>query len=567
MNYSKNMRSQCLIAVLAAASAILSCTKQNSTGIDNICAPRDYDSVAVPTSNLLLYADLSAYDASAIKTRTSSAANEDEYTPLSALLDFENAIRYTSPDGRGRRIIPFLGNSSPDLVIRTDEESQPGDLMPADSLMILRKFLLECENDACVLTMISDIQEHRLRPSSTPDCLADFTGYLMYSTLKGEIMSLLRCSEGQLSPAGFLDTGSETSAESTHLQGVATQGQPQTRALGGMLDASYCNDSYKVAGTTNLRIDNSKDEKTDWIKRFEATINKDVPIIYEGGNAVDKNTMVTVSLASAVPDMGSAEGSGTYLSGTTVSLKAVPKVSPAPIFFHYWTGDLRQYGAQAVIKLKGDVTGIAHFLYADDDPRRPCVDTTAQRANMLVDMSIAPSGGWNYKGGTYGKNIRSDEDGNGKDHTGIDFSAAPGTPVYVQYDGEIEDVDENCPKGLIGSKYHGGYGNTIKIKSKINGKDVIIMYAHLQYGNAIASNPLTGRKYKTGDKVMAGDLIGFTGATGNAWNDDDVPCKHVHCEIWENGTRIDPIKYMNGNLKSDYTGLTGTKCDDLQTKL
>ncbi|PIF03494.1 MAG: peptidase M23, partial [Draconibacterium sp.] len=44
----------------------------------------------------------------------------------------------------------------------------------------------------------------------------------------------------------------------------------------------------------------------------------------------------------------------------------------------------------------------------------------------------------------------------------------------------------------------------------------------------------------TGDKVKAGDIIGYYGNTGEVSFGD-----HLHFEIWHNGTPIDPEKLIN----------------------
>ena len=64
-----------------------------------------------------------------------------------------------------------------------------------------------------------------------------------------------------------------------------------------------------------------------------------------------------------------------------------------------------------------------------------------------------------------------------------------------------------------------------------------------------AINPRTGEFFKEDDPVYQGDLIGYTGKTGNAW---DVLHKHLHIEVWRNGNkndRVDPLLYINGDYR------------------
>lgn len=104
--------------------------------------------------------------------------------------------------------------------------------------------------------------------------------------------------------------------------------------------------------------------------------------------------------------------------------------------------------------------------------------------------------------------------------------------------------------------------NRIEIESTIDGKKVPLFYCHLQYGKTLAQCPGKGRAYRVGDIVHVGDLLGYSGATGNAWN---VPNKHIHFMAKEDETIVDPIKYINGSLSNDYSIIENIKCDDLQS--
>lgn len=111
-------------------------------------------------------------------------------------------------------------------------------------------------------------------------------------------------------------------------------------------------------------------------------------------------------------------------------------------------------------------------------------------------------------------------------HQGLDLYAPIGTPVYACVDGEIAKVE-----------YSKTYGNNIRIKGFYNQKMYYFFYAHL---NKIA--------VKEGIKIKAGDLIGYTGQTGNA---EGQPKKfnHLHLEVRNTinntGGRLNPLKEIN----------------------
>ena len=166
-------------------------------------------------------------------------------------------------------------------------------------------------------------------------------------------------------------------------------------------------------------------------------------------------------------------------------------------------------------------------------------------------MKVAGSNifGTNYRGGTYGY-TRTYDDGSAKKHGGLDIKADIGTPVFAIYGGIVTKTVFSLP-----TDEHGiGYGNQIRIKSIINGIELEFLYAHLESGNAININPRTLKKFKFGDYVFRGELIGYTGRSGNAYDDEDVPNKHLHLGIKIEETWVDPILYLNGeiiNIKCD----------------
>lgn len=98
----------------------------------------------------------------------------------------------------------------------------------------------------------------------------------------------------------------------------------------------------------------------------------------------------------------------------------------------------------------------------------------------------------------------------GGEHTGIDYRAATGTPVYATAAGTVEAA------GASGS----GYGTWVKIKNA-GGYETI--FGHL-----------SGASVKVGQKVTAGQNIGKSGATGN------VTGPHLHYELRRDGVPVDP---------------------------
>lgn len=103
-----------------------------------------------------------------------------------------------------------------------------------------------------------------------------------------------------------------------------------------------------------------------------------------------------------------------------------------------------------------------------------------------------------------------------KMHTGLDFSAPRGTPIYATGAGTVKKAQISYRKT--------GYGNQVEIN---HGFGYVTKYAHMQK-----------IVVKKGQKVNRGDLIGYVGSTGGS------TAPHCHYEIIKDGKKIDPIQYI-----------------------
>ena len=106
-------------------------------------------------------------------------------------------------------------------------------------------------------------------------------------------------------------------------------------------------------------------------------------------------------------------------------------------------------------------------------------------------------------------------------------------PLYAMREGKVTYAGSN--KG--GYDGLGSFGNFIRIEVPVNGEKLTFVYAHL---NEV--------KVKVGDVIAPGQLIGLTGKTGNANEDQIIP--HVHIEVQKpNGTKIDPTPFFTTTPK------------------
>lgn len=108
----------------------------------------------------------------------------------------------------------------------------------------------------------------------------------------------------------------------------------------------------------------------------------------------------------------------------------------------------------------------------------------------------------------------------GSPHTGIDFPCPIGTEVYASASGTV----------VVSVELTTSYGKYIVIKHEINGEKLYTLYGH-------NSQLLV----KTGDKVNKGDLIAYSGNSGNSTG------PHCHFSVltsWLFRNYVDPKDYL-----------------------
>lgn len=102
-------------------------------------------------------------------------------------------------------------------------------------------------------------------------------------------------------------------------------------------------------------------------------------------------------------------------------------------------------------------------------------------------------------------------------HTGVDISAAMGTPVRVTADGIV-----------VSAEWFGGYGKLIIVD---HGHGMRTYYAHLSRMDVLP-----------GQDVRLGQIIAATGATGR------VTAPHLHYEVRIGGNAVNPHAYLDHSL-------------------
>jgi len=106
-------------------------------------------------------------------------------------------------------------------------------------------------------------------------------------------------------------------------------------------------------------------------------------------------------------------------------------------------------------------------------------------------------------------------------HTGIDFSAPTGTPIYATADGKVSKVRVRFS----------GYGKIVEID---HGFGFVTRYAHMH-----------DFEVKEGEQVKRGQIIGYVGNTGLS------TASHLHYEVIRNGRKINPVHYFFNDLNPE----------------
>ncbi|MBV8254962.1 MAG: M23 family metallopeptidase [Chitinophaga sp.] len=108
-----------------------------------------------------------------------------------------------------------------------------------------------------------------------------------------------------------------------------------------------------------------------------------------------------------------------------------------------------------------------------------------------------------------------------KYHSGLDFAAPSGTPIYATGNGVVEEA----------SLSDVGYGNHVVVR---HGYGYKTLYGHM-----------LRMKVKAGQSVKRGDVLGWVGSTGKSTG------PHCHYEVMKNGTKVDPVYFFFSDLTAE----------------
>tara|TARA_B100001142_G_C14345399_1_gene659764 strand:+ start:3624 stop:4595 length:972 start_codon:yes stop_codon:yes gene_type:complete len=186
--------------------------------------------------------------------------------------------------------------------------------------------------------------------------------------------------------------------------------------------------------------------------------------------------------------------------------------------------DIRNFSnAELVIEATSKADKLSKQLYIQSKSFDELIDLAKNKTDMLASIpAIQPIANKNLgrMASGYGYRIHPIYKTR-KLHTGMDFTAPKGTPIYATGDGKIEKVRRSRK----------GYGNHVIIN---HGYGYQTLYAHMS-------------KYivKKGQKVKRGEVIGYVGSTGTS------VAPHLHYEVMKNKRKINPVNYYYNDLNPE----------------
>ena len=186
--------------------------------------------------------------------------------------------------------------------------------------------------------------------------------------------------------------------------------------------------------------------------------------------------------------------------------------------------DIRNFSnAELVIEAAKKADKLSKQLYIQSKSFDEVIDLAKNKANMLASIpAIQPiankdlgrvASGYGYRIHPIYKTKKL--------HTGMDFTAPQGTPIYATGDGKIAKVRRS----------RRGYGNHVIVD---HGYGYQTLYAHM-----------TKYIVYRGQKVKRGDIIGYVGSTGTS------VAPHLHYEVIKNKRKINPVNYYYNDLSPE----------------
>lgn len=212
--------------------------------------------------------------------------------------------------------------------------------------------------------------------------------------------------------------------------------------------------------------------------------------------------------------------------------------------FHHYDGKYEWSLFSDLVKLKKLYDILKEKPVDFSNIKEPCI------GDPIPNPEIAPQTNSGIQGGMHDtcarKNRKTICKGikGRKWHNGVDIKNPYGAPVYAIYDGVATKYTQYKDRKIAGAGYYS------VIESKVNGKNVRMVYFHLQ------------EKNRTTGTVKAGDIIGYQGDSGNLKNgiQQGQAISHLHIKTQVNGVDDNPLNHIKTKIDPN-TGKVISRCN------
>lgn len=260
-----------------------------------------------------------------------------------------------------------------------------------------------------------------------------------------------------------------------------------------------------------------------WAVLFKATSFSDLlSRLSDVQMVVDYNQSVLDELRSIQEEIKEKQVYQEELKGEAEAAKATLEAQKADLAVQ------REEANQLVKELEADVAAYESTLKEIAEEEERIQKEIVEKSNQLAEEMgwTATAGGYIWPVST-SKRITSPM---GSRNTGIKGASTNHKGVDIGGVGYNTTVLATKAGKVITSAYSSSYGNYVVIS---HGPGNTTLYAHM-----------SSRSVSEGDMVEQGDPIGVTGSTGISSG------PHLHYEITENGSRVDPLTYLPGYIKA-----------------
>ncbi|GAA3188706.1 hypothetical protein GCM10010532_003360 [Dactylosporangium siamense] len=299
-----------------------------------------------------------------------------------------------------------------------------------------------------------------------------------------------------------------------------------------------CQVKGQLINQGSVRVTDQWDRLTDGSYVSDAWIRRPAAAIPACGPAAPVAPAAVAAAAAVTTTTGTVASGGTPLKARTAPVHTAPLIAALPngtqlTLVCQQRGE-NIAGSQRVTPMWDRLPEGTYV--SDAYVRRTATPPPCTAANQPVAAAAAPSTGGDWTSPLPGFRARPGfRTANNPNHIGVDIMSFTGTPIHAASAGTVLEVVCNIEAGhscdQAGSASIGGCGWYVKLQHE---GGISTLYCHMVRKALV----------QPGQKVKAGQVIGYVGSSGNS------SAPHLHYEVHINApptgpqNAIDPLPFM-----------------------